>query len=205
MQSIQYQTQRIQPSKILCVGRNYVEHIHELGNPIPEDMVVFHKPNAAISTQLFSQHGQETLHYEAELCFLVWAGQLAAVGFGLDLTKRETQSRLKSQGLPWEKAKAFNGSALFSSFVSLADLKIEQLSFELLIDGITRQQGRPQHMLYTPEVILSHLAQYTTLEDGDIIMTGTPAGVAAITPQSTFCGRVFHQQELLIEQQWQAL
>ncbi len=104
----------VTPSKIVCVGRNYVAHIEELGNEIPEQMVVFNKPNSAIGDTLYANLG-EPLHYESELAFMVRAGQLAAVAFGLDLTRRELQSRLKHRGLPWERAKAFDGAALFSS------------------------------------------------------------------------------------------
>src|SRR6187401_2848464 len=106
----------VYPSKILCVGRNYVAHIRELGNDVPDTMVVFNKPNSAITGTLRSRIGDEALHYEGELAFAVKKGKLVAVGFGLDLTRRGLQTALKEKGLPWERAKAFDGAALFSEF-----------------------------------------------------------------------------------------
>ena len=100
MKTINVNDQPVTPSKIVCVGRNYVAHVEELGNEIPDQMVVFNKPNSAISDILHSQMDGELLHYEGELCFVVNSGRLHAIGFGLDLTKRELQSRLKEKSLP---------------------------------------------------------------------------------------------------------
>lgn len=108
------------PSKIVCVGRNYTEHIEELGNPVPEQMVLFFKPNASISDELRARH-EEPLHYEGEICFGIENGVYRYLGFGLDLTKRGAQKALKERGLPWERCKAFKGSALFSRFVPIED------------------------------------------------------------------------------------
>ena len=189
MQSISVNDQLIQPTKIVCVGRNYVAHIEELGNKVPESMVVFNKPNSAITDILHSQIGGHVLHYESELAFTVASGKLAAVGFGLDLTKRALQSRLKEKGLPWERAKAFDGAALFSKFVALPS-EIEHLSLQLDVDGEQRQAGGVQLMLYRPEFILEEIARFTTLEDGDIIMSGTPSGVGEVQSGQTFEGQV---------------
>src|SRR5210317_1676835 len=156
MQTVTVNGQSVTPSKIVCVGRNYVAHIEELGNEMPEDMVVFNKPNSAITDILRSQMGGEPLHYEGELCFMVKAGALHAVGFGLDLTKRELQSRLKEKSLPWERAKAFDGAALFSEFVSLPE-NLASLSLELTVDGAPRQEGGVELMMYPPEAILKEL------------------------------------------------
>ena len=109
MNTISVNGNTVQPSKILCVGRNYRAHIEELGNEIPDSMVVFNKPNSAISDTLYSDINNQPLHYESELAFTVKEGKLDAVGFGLDLTKRALQSTLKAKGLPWERAKAFDG------------------------------------------------------------------------------------------------
>jgi 2-keto-4-pentenoate hydratase/2-oxohepta-3-ene-1,7-dioic acid hydratase in catechol pathway len=173
------------PSKIICIGRNYVEHIQELGNEVSDDMVVFIKPNSAISTQLSAFH-QEPVHYEAELCFMVDNGRLAAVGLGLDLTKRSLQNTLKAKGLPWEKAKAFDGSAVLSDFILLDsqwDQKDSALAwcFEFEIDGVLAQWGYSELMMYSPLAIIDGLNEFITLEDGDIIMTGTPKGVGELT------------------------
>ena len=101
--------QLITPSKVVCIGRNYVDHIKELANEMPDQMVVFIKPNSAISTRLFAKHNDDALHFEAELSFLYQGGKFTAVALGLDLTKREVQGTLKAKGLPWERAKAFDG------------------------------------------------------------------------------------------------
>lgn len=194
---------QVKPSKLVCVGRNYVEHIHELGNAIPEEMVVFNKPNSAIASRLSAFH-EEPLHYEAEICFLIRRKKLAAVGFGLDLTKRALQSRLKQKGLPWERAKAFDGSALFSRFVPLEHYAIDQLSLELYINGVRIQCGHVSQMLYPPRTILKELSRYTSLQTNDIVMSGTPSGVGQIQAGDQFTGRVKCGEKTLVEVQWQA-
>jgi 2-keto-4-pentenoate hydratase/2-oxohepta-3-ene-1,7-dioic acid hydratase in catechol pathway len=203
MQTITVNGQPVTPSKVVCVGRNYVAHIEELGNEIPEDMVVFNKPNSAITDILRSQMGGEPLHYEGELCFVIEAGALHAVGFGLDLTKRELQSRLKDKSLPWERAKAFDGAALFSEFVSLPE-ELASLSLELTVDGAPRQDGGVELMMYPPEAILKELAAFITLEDGDIIMTGTPAGVGAVHTGERFEAQVLAAGRSLVSATWVA-
>lgn len=203
MQPVDVLGARVFPSKIVCVGRNYVAHIRELSNDIPDSMVVFFKPNSAISTTLRSQIDNEALHYEGELAFSVNNGQLAAVGFGLDLTRRALQSELKQKGLPWERAKAFDGAALFSAFVPLP-AEPARLSLRLFVDGALRQAGGIELMLYPPDAILRELATFTTLEDGDIIMTGTPAGVGAVSPGQRFEGQVLYGETLLVSMTWQA-
>lgn len=190
------------PGKIVCVGRNYTEHIAELGNELPEEMVVFCKPNSAISTTLSAVH-QEQLHYEAEICFVVEGGELAGVGCGLDLTKRELQSKLKAKGLPWERAKSFDGAALFSSFVSLAG-SYDDLGIRLSINGELRQYGTINHMLYPPKKILSELKTFLTIDDGDVIMTGTPAGVGKIVAGDSFEAVITAGSTNLVSHCWQA-
>lgn len=190
------------PSKVVCIGRNYVEHIAELGNEIPDEMVVFNKPNSAISSQLQAFH-QEQLHYEGELCFLVENGQFAAVGFGLDLTKRSLQSKLKAKGLPWERAKAFNGAAVLSDFVSI-DMIDDSLSLELSINGEVIQAGGVELMMYKPKDILTELATFIDLEDGDVMMTGTPKGVGVVNLGDVFLAKVLQDNKVLLSHQWTA-
>ncbi len=117
MYSVKLGDELIRPSKVLCIGRNYLEHIHELDNAIPDEMVVFNKPSTSITSVLNSYH-HERLHYEAEICFLIKDGKYQAVGLGLDLTKRALQGQLKGKGLPWERAKAFDGFCGVQSFYS---------------------------------------------------------------------------------------
>jgi 2-keto-4-pentenoate hydratase/2-oxohepta-3-ene-1,7-dioic acid hydratase in catechol pathway len=203
MKTIKVDGQDITPSKVVCIGRNYVAHIEELGNEIPEEMVIFNKPNCAITDILHSQIANEDLHYESELCFAVMGGEFHAVGFGLDLTKRGLQARLKEKGLPWERAKAFDGSALFSRFLSLPD-DTSQLSLELHVDGKLRQTGGVELMMYPPDVILEELKGFTTLEDGDVVMTGTPAGVGSIKTGEHFEGCVLSAGRILVRGSWVA-
>jgi len=191
----------ITPSKIVCVGRNYVAHIEELGNEIPEQMVVFLKPNSALGTTLHSRLADEALHYECEIAFSVMGGELAAVGFGLDLTKRALQTSLKSRGLPWERAKAFDGAALFSDFVA-PPRDLGSLTVELEVDGELRQSGGVELMMYPPQAILREIKQFMTLEDGDLLMTGTPAGVGEVKSGQRFTGRVRSGDRILTEGSW---
>jgi len=202
MNSVKVNNTYITPSKIICVGRNYALHISELGNEVPDDMVLFMKPNSAIGEQLCSYH-QETLHYEAELCFLYQKGKFSALAIGLDLTKRALQTQLKTKGLPWERAKAFTGSALFSDFVTI-DVIDECLSLALLINGECRQSASIGMMLHSPQAILDEIRSFITLEDGDIVMTGTPAGVGEVVSGDVFEGQVLNQDKVLVTKQWQA-
>ncbi len=190
------------PSKIVCVGRNYLEHIRELGNETPDAMVIFNKPNSSISSTLASQSDGEPLHYEGEICFTVNNGELSGVGFGLDLTRRELQSNLKGKGLPWERAKAFDGAACFSDFVCLGDTDITSLSLQLEIDGELRQDGGYELMMHKPAQILRGISEFMRLEDGDIIMTGTPKGVGQVEPGKRFVGRILAAGEELVSHEW---
>jgi 2-keto-4-pentenoate hydratase/2-oxohepta-3-ene-1,7-dioic acid hydratase in catechol pathway len=203
MHSVLVNDKPVTPSKIVCIGRNYVAHIEELGNEIPEQMVVFNKPNSAITDILRSQMAGEMLHYEGELAFMIRAGRLDAVGFGLDLTKRELQTTLKRQGLPWERAKAFDGSVLFSEFVD-PPRDIDSLSLRLEVDGMPRQAGDVSLMIHKPDAILRELAQFITLEDGDIIMSGTPEGVGEIHTGERFEARILAGTKTLLTTSWVA-
>lgn len=203
MYSVKLGEELIHPSKVLCIGRNYLEHIHELNNAIPDDMVVFNKPATAISSVL-KAFQQERIHYEAEICFLVKEGKYQAVGLGLDLTKRGLQSQLKEKGLPWERAKAFDGSALFSRFIPVAGLDMNNLELELFINCVRVQKGDVSQMMYSPHMILNELKSYTTLCDGDIVMTGTPKGVGEVHAGDVFLARLKCAEASLIEIEWVA-
>jgi 2-keto-4-pentenoate hydratase/2-oxohepta-3-ene-1,7-dioic acid hydratase in catechol pathway len=202
MNSIKLNGKDIYPSKIVCIGRNYVEHIEELKNEIPTEPVIFIKPNSAIANDLCTQE-KDDIHYEGEITFLIQSGKLYAVGFGLDLTKREIQSHLKAKGLPWERAKAFDGSAVLSDFVHF-DGKIEDLRMELLINGKLIQQASYDLMLNKPHDLLTEIKTFLSLEDGDLIMTGTPKGVGKVNSGDVFSGKIFHKNNLLIESTWVA-
>ena len=202
MKTVLYNNEKITPSKIICVGRNYVNHIKELNNEIPEEMVLFMKPNSSITDTLLAFSG-ETLHYESELSLMYLGGGFKAAAFGLDLTKRELQSRLKGKGLPWEKAKAFDGAALFSPFVS-ADCALD-LSLVLKINGKITQASDEEHMIYKPDEILKEIKRHFTLYDGDIIMTGTPSGVGTISKGAVFEGLILDGKNVITSAEWKSI
>ena len=209
--SAEQSAQQITPSKVVCIGRNYVDHIKELANEMPDEMVVFLKPNSAISTDLLAKHNDDALHYEAELSFLYQGGKFIAVALGLDLTKREVQGKLKAKGLPWERAKAFDSSAIFSDFVSFEQKDMQQLNLSLTINKTLKQEGGVKLMMVKPGEILTELQSFLTLEDGDIVMTGTPKGVGVIGSNDDFIGQIYLNKEnqlvenkLLVDCQWQA-
>ena len=202
MGSVLFNGQSVRPGKVVCVGKNYAAHIQEMASVPADEMVVFMKPATSIGTELFAAL-DEPLHYEGEICLLMHGGEVAGVGFGLDLTKREAQSKLKAAGLPWERSKAFTGSALFSEFVT-APKDLSQLGVELTVDDELRQKGDVSLMLYPPDVILKELNQFLVLEDYDIVMTGTPAGVGAVQSGERFHGRVLDGERELISGAWLA-
>lgn len=203
MNSIKLEPDSFIPSKIVCIGRNYLEHIKELGNETPDEMVIFNKPNSAISKKLHATCG-EPLHYEGEICFMVRDNKLHALGFGLDLTRRELQSKLKTKGLPWERAKAFDGAACFSDFVTLGDIELASLSLQLEINDELRQDGGYDLMMHKPAQILAGIQEFMQLEDGDIIMTGTPSGVGQVQAGDQFVGKILADGRTLVSQAWQA-
>lgn len=200
MNSINLDGQDIHPSKIVCIGRNYVDHIKELDNEVPAEPVVFIKPNSSISNDIFFNESDD-IHFEGEMSFVVKSGELFGVGFGLDLTKRQVQSRLKAKGLPWERAKSFDKSAVFSKFVSF-DHNSSNFRMELYINGSLAQQAVQELMLNNPISILNEIKSFLSLEDGDVIMTGTPKGVGRIHLGDTFLGKIFQNEHLLVESSW---
>jgi len=196
MKSVIFGTERIIPSKIVCVGRNYVEHIRELGNEIPETMVLFNKPNSAI-TDTLEYFGPYT-RFEGEICLIVEKNRIAGIGFGLDLTHARIQEHLKNKGLPWERAKAFDGSAVLSDFIPYSG-NISRLRFELLRNRSVAQRADYSLMIHKPGEILAEILGFMTLEDGDIIMTGTPKGVSAYGKGDVFEAKLFEEDRPLLE------
>ena len=199
MKTIKYNNENITPSKVICIGRNYVEHIKELNNETPDTMVVFNKPNSAISNKL--EFISKDTRFEGEICFLIKDGKIDGVGFGLDLTKADTQSILKAKGLPWERAKAFDNSAVFGEFVSFNG-DIKTLRLELFINDKLIQFANYDLMIYKPKDMIDEIQSFMTIEDGDIIMTGTPKGVANYKVGDKFIGKIFSNDTLLIESSW---
>ena len=199
MKTVQYDDQNITVSKVICIGRNYVEHIEELGNEIPSSMVIFNKANSAISDTLyyFSEH----CRFEGEICFLIRNNKIEAIGFGLDLTHADIQNHLKAKGLPWERAKSFDNSAVLSDFVAFNG-DVRTLGMKLYINDELIQFATYDLMMYKPEVMISEIQSFMTFEDNDIIMSGTPKGVGTYNIGDKFVGQIYSADDLLLEKEW---
>ena len=189
--------------KLICIGRNYAKHIEELQNERPDEPVVFLKPDSAI---LLKQHPfvipefSSDIHHEIELIVKISkVGKYIEPKFahkyyeeisvGIDFTARDVQQTLKDKGLPWEKAKAFDGSAVIGSFISKKVFSsLESINFELTNNGKTVQKGNSSLMLWKIDELIAYVSQYFTLKIGDIIFTGTPEGVAVVQPNDVLEG-----------------
>ncbi len=169
-----------------------------LQNEIPDEPVLFIKPNSALTETITLP--ETSCRCEGELSFLIKNGALGAVAFGLDLTLGEVQNRLKAKGLPWEKAKAFNGSAAFSPFVTF-DSQAE-LQLELWLNGRLQQSGGVALMIHKPAEILTEIKRYFDLEDYDVVMTGTPSGVKELARGDRLHGMVKSGGRILVEREW---
>jgi len=196
MNKIKYNNKDITPSKVVCIGRNYVEHIKELGNETPDSMVVFNKSNSAITNDL--KYFTPNTRFEAEICFLIESNSINGIGFGLDLTKADVQSILKQKGLPWERAKSFDGSAVFGDFIPFNE-DITKLRLELFINDTLIQLATYDLMIYKPYEMIDEINSFMSLEDGDIIMSGTPKGVNTYNIGDKFVGKIYCEDKLLIE------
>jgi 2-keto-4-pentenoate hydratase/2-oxohepta-3-ene-1,7-dioic acid hydratase in catechol pathway len=189
--------------KIICVGRNYANHIEELKNERPSEPVVFMKPDSAVLLKQYPfviPEFSEDVHHEIEIIVKInkvgkyiepkFASKYYdEISVGIDFTARDLQSKLKEKGLPWEKAKAFDGSAVIGDFVPKTDyVSMENLNFELRNNNETVQKGNSEMMLWKIDELISHVSQFFTLKIGDIIFTGTPAGVAAVKPNDVLEG-----------------
>jgi 2-keto-4-pentenoate hydratase/2-oxohepta-3-ene-1,7-dioic acid hydratase in catechol pathway len=189
--------------KIICIGRNYASHIEELKNERPSEPVVFMKPDSAI---LLKQHPfvipefSEDIHHEIELIVKISkVGKYIEPKFahkyydeisvGIDFTARDLQAKLKAKGLPWEKAKAFDGSAVIGDFLPKSQfVSLENVNFELKNNNTTVQKGNSSMMMWNIDELVSYVSQFFTLKIGDIIFTGTPEGVAAVKPNDVLEG-----------------
>jgi 2-keto-4-pentenoate hydratase/2-oxohepta-3-ene-1,7-dioic acid hydratase in catechol pathway len=200
--------------KILCIGRNYVKHIEELHNERPDEPVVFMKPDSAV---LLKQHPfvipefSDDIHHEIEVIVRISkVGKYIDAKFahkyydeisvGIDFTARDLQQKLKDKGLPWEKAKAFDGSAVIGDFISKNQFEsLENLNFELKNNGQTVQKSNTNLMLCNIDQLIQEVSKYFTLKIGDILFTGTPEGVAVVRPNDILEGFLENQKLLKIQ------
>jgi 2-keto-4-pentenoate hydratase/2-oxohepta-3-ene-1,7-dioic acid hydratase in catechol pathway len=199
--------------KIICIGRNYTEHINELANERPSDPVVFMKPDSAILLKNFPfviPSFSNDIHYEVEI--LVKINKVGKhietkfapkyyneIGLGIDFTARDVQSKCKEKGLPWEKAKAFDGSAVIGEFYAKENFKdVNNINFSMLKNGEVVQKGNTNEMLWKIDELISYVSQFFTLKIGDIIFTGTPAGVGKVNADDELKGFIEDQEAFKI-------
>lgn len=179
--------------KIICIGRNYVEHAQELGNEVPTEPVIFMKPDSAVlkGNDFYLPEFSTDIHYETEIILKIDkpgkyiqennAGQhYNEIGLGIDFTARDLQSKLKEKGLPWEKAKGFDGSAVVSEFFDKKDFDRKNLNFSLNKNNSEVQNGNSSLMIFSADSIIAYVSKYFTLKKGDLIFTGTPKGVGKV-------------------------
>jgi len=189
--------------KIICVGRNYAEHIEELNNAVPKSPVLFLKPDTSIvlkNQPFFIPEFSNNVHHEVEI--LVKINRIGKhidkkfahkyydeIGLGIDFTARDLQSQLKEKGLPWEKAKGFDGSAVIGKFLPKSNFEnIENIDFRLERNDKQQQIGNTSLMMWKIDELIEYISKYFTLKIGDVIFTGTPSGVAKVFPNDTLTG-----------------
>ena len=191
--------------KLICIGRNYTEHITELENEKPTDPVVFLKPDTAILLKkqpFFIPEFSEEVHHEVEILVKIkkvgkYIDQKFAhkyydeIGLGIDFTARDLQSKLKAKGLPWEKAKAFDGAAVIGKWLPKSQFEnIDDINFSLQKNDEIVQQGNTSLMLWKIDELIAYVSQYFTLKIGDIIFTGTPKGVSKVVENDVLIGYI---------------
>ncbi len=189
--------------KLICIGRNYTEHIEELENEKPTDPVIFLKPDTAILLKkqpFFIPEFSNDVHHEVEL--LVKINRVGKyidrkfadkyyneIGLGIDFTARDLQRELKEKGLPWEKAKAFDGSAVIGEWLAKDNFEdVDNIDFSIHKNDVIVQQGNTSHMLWKIDEIIEYVSKYFTLKIGDVIFTGTPAGVGKVVANDKLKG-----------------
>lgn len=195
--------------KIICIGRNYTEHIEELQNEKPKEPVVFIKPDSSVlpkSHPFVIPEFSDDIHYEVEI--LVKIKKLGKyiqpkfapkyydeIGLGIDFTARDLQAQLKAKGLPWEKAKGFDGATLIGQkWFDKSALDMEGLNFSLLNNNKLVQKGNTKFMLWKIDELIAYVSQFFTLKIGDIIFTGTPSGVCRVEDNDTLIGKIENEQ-----------
>ena len=198
--------------KIICIGRNYSDHIKELANEKPDDPVVFLKPDTSLvlkNQPFFIPPFSNDVHHEVEV--LIRINRIGKhiqqkfahkyydqIGLGIDFTARDLQAKLKANGLPWEKAKAFDGSAVVGAFYPKEEFDIANLKFQLYQNETIVQDGNTNAMLWKIDELIAYVSQYFTLKKGDIIFTGTPAGVGKVFENDVLKGVIAGKEAFTI-------
>lgn len=200
--------------KIICVGRNYTDHIQELNSATPTDPVLFLKPDTSILLKkqpFFIPEFSNDVHHEVEL--LVRINKIGKhidrkfaykyydeIGLGIDFTARDLQAELKKNGLPWERAKAFDGAAVIGKFINKEEIEdLDNLGFRLEVNGNIVQQGNTNLMLWKIDALIEYISKYFTLKIGDVIFTGTPSGVGKVVAEDKLTGYIEDQEMFSIK------
>ncbi len=200
--------------KIICIGRNYAAHIDELANERPKDPVVFIKPDSAVlpkEQDFYIPEFTSNVHYEVEVLVKIkkvgkhidqkFAGSYYdEVGLGIDFTARDLQDELKAKGLPWEKAKGFDGAAVIGKWLPKSTFSdMNKLNFSLRVNNRLVQEGNTGHMLWKIDELIAYVSQFFMLKKGDILFTGTPSGVGKIAPNDTLTGHLENNEMFSIK------
>lgn len=199
--------------KIICIGRNYADHAKEMKSELPKEPVFFFKPDVAIlrGNRFYIPDFTKEVHYEVELVVKInkvgkYIDKKFAhtyydeIGLGIDFTARDIQRECKAKGLPWEKAKAFENSAVLSkNFISKKELDLKNINFSLTLNEQTVQKGNSSNMIFTIDDIIAYISQFVTLKIGDLIYTGTPAGVGPVKIGDKLSGYIDQQKIFNVE------
>tara|TARA_B110000444_G_scaffold96555_1_gene91568 strand:+ start:1574 stop:2185 length:612 start_codon:yes stop_codon:yes gene_type:complete len=200
--------------KIICIGRNYLEHAKELGNNIPKEPLFFLKPDSAIQPKghpFFIPDFSNNIHYEIELVLKICKNgkninekfahtYYKEIGLGIDFTARDLQDKCKKLGLPWEIAKGFDGSAQISnSFINKKNLDINNINFHLKLNNNLVQSGNSKDLIFSFDKIISYISKFYTLKTGDLIYTGTPAGVGKVNIGDKLSGFINDREKLTVD------
>ena len=191
--------------KIICIGRNYVDHAKELNNPVPEKPLVFMKPASALlvnNKPLYYPEFTNDLHYEVEIVLKICKNgrhvqpefakdYVKEIALGIDFTARDIQAQCKAKGHPWEIAKGFDGSAVLSPFVPITTVDRAAIAFRLDKNGQTVQEGNTKDLIFSFDYLISYVSQYFKLNMGDLVYTGTPAGVGPVQVGDKLEGFIF--------------
>jgi len=210
--TIKKNNEQIPIGKIVCIGRNYAEHAKELGNVVPTEPVLFLKPASAViysGEDIIHPSFGNDLHHEVELVLFIGTKvkdaspeeaekAIAGYGVGLDMTLRDVQSKLKSKGHPWTLAKCFDTSAVISDFVLKDDYKLSlNENISLSVNGVVKQEDTLTGMIFNPTELVEYVSSVMTLEKGDLIFTGTPAGVSKVNHGDKLVGKIEGIAELI--------
>lgn len=200
--------------KIICIGRNYIDHAKELNNPVPTEPVFFMKPDTALlqsDKPFFIPEFTKDVHHEIEIVVKInRVGKFIEekfaykyydeIGLGIDFTARDIQQQCKEKGLPWEKAKAFDNSAPVGLFINKSDIKdLNNIKFSLLKNGKIVQEGNTKDMIFNIDKIITYISQFVTLKVGDLIFTGTPAGVGPVAIDDKLEGFIEQNKMLTLD------